>query len=421
MTDEKLNNFTIELPENVKYIISTIEGNNLEAYAVGGCVRDTILGKEPDDWDITTSALPTQVKSFFKRTIDTGIAHGTVTVMLDKTGYEVTTYRIDGDYSDGRHPDTVEFSVRLVDDLMRRDFTINAMAYNDKYGLVDEFDGITDLNNKIIRCVGKPEERFSEDALRMMRAIRFSAQLTFSIENNTLNAIRTLAPTISKISMERIHVELGKTLLSPNPDYVLMYSQTGLFKYILPVLDNELKGKYSKKILTTLRLVPADINLRYAALFSASTSDEAVSTLRTLKMDNKTIDTVSKLVKYSQEDIEETEPAVRTALNNYGRDIMPLLHELMLAKYKASEEITGIKNPSRIHHLLTIKRLSDDILERGDCFTIKDLDISGNDLIEYGLKGQEIGDTLKALLDVVIENPKLNEKGTLIALIEHIK
>ena len=173
MTDEKLNNFTIELPENVKYIISTIEGNNLEAYAVGGCVRDTILGKEPDDWDITTSALPTQVKSFFKRTIDTGIAHGTVTVMLDKTGYEVTTYRIDGDYSDGRHPDTVEFSVRLVDDLMRRDFTINAMAYNDKYGLVDEFDGITDLNNKIIRCVGKPEERFSEDALRMMRAIRF--------------------------------------------------------------------------------------------------------------------------------------------------------------------------------------------------------------------------------------------------------
>lgn len=249
MTDEKLNNFTIELPENVKYIISTIEGNNLEAYAVGGCVRDTILGKEPDDWDITTSALPTQVKSFFKRTIDTGIAHGTVTVMLDKTGYEVTTYRIDGDYSDGRHPDTVEFSVRLVDDLMRRDFTINAMAYNDKYGLVDEFDGITDLNNKIIRCVGKPEERFSEDALRMMRAIRFSAQLTFSIENNTLNAIRTLAPTISKISMERIHVELGKTLLSPNPDYVLMYSQTGLFKYILPVLDNALKGKYSKKYL----------------------------------------------------------------------------------------------------------------------------------------------------------------------------
>lgn len=421
MTDEKLNKFTIELPENVKYIISTIEGNNLEAYAVGGCVRDTILGKEPDDWDITTSALPTQVKSFFKRTIDTGIAHGTVTVMLDKTGYEVTTYRIDGDYSDGRHPDTVEFSVRLVDDLMRRDFTINAMAYNDKYGLVDEFDGITDLNNKIIRCVGKPEERFSEDALRMMRAIRFSAQLTFSIENNTLNAIRTLAPTISKISMERIHVELGKTLLSPNPDYVLMYSQTGLFKYILPVLDNALKGKYSKKILTTLRLVPADINLRYAALFSASTSDEAVSTLRTLKMDNKTIDTVSKLVKYSQEDIEETEPAVRAALNKYGRDLMPLLHELMLAKYKASEEITGIKNLSRIHHLLTIKRLSDDILERGDCFTIKDLDISGNDLIEYGLKGQEIGDTLKALLDVVIENPKLNEKGTLIALIEHIK
>ena len=199
--DVNKNAFKIDLPEDVKFVINQIEKNGHSAYAVGGCVRDTLLNKKPQDWDITTSALPTQVKSFFRRTIDTGIEHGTVTVMIDKTGYEVTTYRIDGEYKDGRHPESVEFSVRLSDDLSRRDFTINAMAYNETDGLVDEFGGITDLNNKIIRCVGVAKDRFSEDALRMMRAIRFSAQLGFDIEDSTMKAIYELAPTINKISM----------------------------------------------------------------------------------------------------------------------------------------------------------------------------------------------------------------------------
>lgn len=414
-------NYHIDMPENVKYIIQTINSHGQKAFAVGGCIRDSILGRNPDDWDITTSAVPTQVKSFFKRTIDTGITHGTVTVMINKTGYEVTTYRIDGEYEDGRHPKSVEFSVRLVDDLCRRDFTINAMAYNDTDGFVDEFNGINDLNNKIIRCVGDPEKRFTEDALRMMRAIRFSAQLGFTIDPSTWNAIKKLAPAISKISMERVHVELGKTLMSVHPDYVSEYSDAGLFAPILPVIDNTLKSRYSQKILATLRHTPDNIYLRYAALFITSTPEEASATLRALKMDNKTIDTVSKLLKLSKLDIDETEPAVRAALNRFGRDFLPLWHELMMAAILASEEITGISNPAKIKHLLTIKRLATDILERGDCFTIKDLDISGNDLIEYGLQGHEIGDTLKALLDIVIENPKLNDKATLIAMIEHIK
>lgn len=414
-------NYHIDMPENVKYIIQTINSHGQKAFAVGGCIRDSILGRNPDDWDITTSAVPTQVKSFFKRTIDTGTAHGTVTVMLNKTGYEVTTYRIDGEYEDGRHPKSVEFSVRLVDDLCRRDFTINAMAYNDTDGFVDEFNGINDLNNKIIRCVGDPEKRFTEDALRMMRAIRFSAQLGFTIDPATWNAIKKLAPAISKISMERVHVELGKTLMSMHPDYVSEYSDAGLFAPILPTIDNALNSRYSQKILATLRHTPDNIYLRYAALFIASTPEEATATLRALKMDNKTIDTVSKLLELSKLDIDETEPAVRAALNRFGRDFLPLWHELMVASIRASEEITGISNPSRIKHLLTLKRLATDILERGDCFTIKDLDISGNDLIEYGLQGHEIGDTLKALLDIVIENPKLNDKATLIAMIEHIK
>lgn len=414
-------NYHIDIPEDVRKIINTIEEHGLQAYAVGGCIRDSILGRTPDDWDITTSALPAQVKSFFKRTIDTGIAHGTVTVMIDKTGYEVTTYRIDGEYEDGRHPKSVEFSVRLVDDLCRRDFTINAMAYNDTDGFVDEFNGLDDLNARIIRCVGDPEQRFTEDALRMMRAIRFSAQLGFTIHSDTWNAVRKLAPTISRISMERVHVELGKTLMSSNPDYVSQYSEAGLFEPILPVIDNALKSRYSRKILATLRQVPDNIYLRYAALFSTSSKEETAHTLRDLKLDNKTIDTVSKLVELSKIDIEETEPAVRTALNRYGRDFLPLWNELMMAGVRASEEITGISNPGKTKHLLTLARLAKDILKRGDCFTIKDLDISGNDLIEYGLSGHEIGETLKALLDVVIENPKLNDKATLIALIEHIK
>ena len=182
--------FKIDLPEDVSFIINTIEKNGHQAYAVGGCVRDTIMGVTPNDWDITTNALPEEVKSYFTKTIDTGIQHGTVTVMLHSTGYEVTTYRIDGDYLDGRHPSSVEFSDRLTDDLCRRDFTINAMAYNERTGLVDEYGGIDDINNKVIRCVGRPEERFTEDALRMMRSIRFSARDIWPAESTAPVIVR---------------------------------------------------------------------------------------------------------------------------------------------------------------------------------------------------------------------------------------
>ena len=414
-------NFKIDMPNDVEFIINTIKSHGHQAYAVGGCVRDSIMGLTPNDWDITTSALPSDIKEYFNKTIDTGIEHGTVTVMLHNVGYEVTTYRIDGEYKDGRHPSSVEFSDRLTDDLCRRDFTINAMAYNNVTGLVDEYGGIDDINNRIIKCVGNPIERFTEDALRMMRAIRFSAQLGFTIDEATWNAIKKLSPSISKISMERVHVELGKTLMSAHPDYVAQYSEAGLFAPILPVIDNALKSRYKRKILATLQHTPDNIYLRYAALFITSTPDEAAKTLRALKLDNKTVDTVSKLVELSKMDIEETEPAVRTALNKYGRDFLPLWHELMMAVIQASEDITGISNPAKVKHLLTLKRLGTDILARGDCFTIKALDISGNDLIEYGLQGHEIGETLKSLLDIVIENPKLNDKATLIAMIEHIK
>ena len=208
----------ISLPEKVSCIIDTFMRAGYEAYAVGGCVRDSILGRKPEDWDITTSATPVEIKGLFSRTIDTGIAHGTVTVMLGKEGFEVTTYRIDGKYEDARHPKEVTFTPNLLEDLKRRDFTINAMAYNDKNGLVDAFDGIGDLNRKVIRCVGDAKKRFTEDALRMMRAVRFAAQLGFRIDPDTKQAILTLAPSLKQISAERIQTELVKLLVSEHPE-----------------------------------------------------------------------------------------------------------------------------------------------------------------------------------------------------------
>ena len=228
---------TINLPEKVKFIIDTITAAGFEAFAVGGCIRDSILGRNPADWDITTSAKPEQVKALFAKTFDTGIQHGTITVLLDKEGFEVTTYRIDGEYEDSRHPKEVVFTSNLIEDLKRRDFTINAMAYNETVGLVDEFGGLEDIDRGVIRCVGDPGERFSEDALRIMRAIRFSAQLGYEIEENTKQAIVELADTLQNISAERIQVELVKLLCSPHPDYLKIMYDTGVTKIVLPEFD----------------------------------------------------------------------------------------------------------------------------------------------------------------------------------------
>ena len=408
----------INLPDDVRRIIKTIEDNGYEAYAVGGCVRDSILGRNPDDWDITTSARPEQIKSFFKKTIDTGIKHGTVTVMMNHTGYEVTTYRIDGEYKDGRHPESVEFSAKLVDDLKRRDFTINAMAYNESNGFVDEFNGIEDLNNHVIRCVGNPIERFSEDALRMMRAIRFSAQLGFDIDSKTYAAIVELAPAIRQVSMERVQVELAKTIMSDNPFYVKQYEQTGLLRENLSYMDEILSGKLVKNAMAMLKYAPKSTVLRYAAIFNMGEPDRVKAELKALKLDNYTVDTVTKLVAYSKDTIEENEPAVREAVHKYGKELLALMFENEEARINTKEEIVGISLSSQRLHLNRIKKMYEDIISRGDCISVKDLDITGNDLMEYGLSGVQIGKTLNELLHIVIENPKLNDKATLIGLLD---
>lgn len=402
----------IELPENVRFIINTLTEHGFEAYAVGGCVRDSILHKEPGDWDITTSARPQQVKELFRRTIDTGIQHGTVTIMLGKEGYEVTTYRIDGEYEDGRHPKAVEFSTNLLEDLKRRDFTINAMAYNDECGLVDEFDGIGDINRRIIKCVGMAKERFMEDALRMMRAVRFSAQLGFEIERYTFDAVMELAPNIEKVSRERIQVEFTKTLLSDNPDYVIKFSDGGILSHILPRINMVLLSDSKNKVLAMLRYSEKNLSARYASLLFPAGNDEMETELRGLKLDNNTIELALKLASCMNTGIPEDETEMRHFMCNYGISFWTIFSHFMESYYKAffsqKEELI-----SRLRHA---DAMYDIISGRGDCVCLKQLAVNGRDLIDCGVKsGSHMGDLLKELLNDVLEEPCHNNREWLLA------
>lgn len=427
----------IKLPKKVKQIITELEAAGYEAYAVGGCIRDSILGREPDDWDITTSASPMQTKAIFKRTIDTGIQHGTVTVMIDHESFEVTTYRIDGEYEDSRHPNEVVFTENLVEDLKRRDFTINAMAYNDKSGLVDVFGGIADLENKIIRCVGNANERFTEDALRMMRAVRFSAQLGFSIDTDTERAIMALAPRLTNISAERIQVELVKLLLSPNPDYIRKAYDLGITAIVLPELDIAFKtlqhnphhmytvGEHLMHCLLNIR---ADRCLRIAALLhdigkpASKTTDEdgidhfhghvaigeemAEEILKRLKFDNDTITRVKIYIRHHDDQIDPSARAVRRSMGKIGEDYFNGVLELKRADCLAQ---SMYMREEKIAVLDQVEAFYREIHDKRQCVSLKSLAISGNDLIALGVpQGRKIGEILSKLLAEVIEEPSRN-------------
>ncbi len=439
------NYMKIILPEKVSYILKIIEAAGFEAYAVGGCVRDSLLGRKPGDWDITTSAKPDQVKELFKRTIDTGIQHGTVTVMLDKEGFEVTTYRIDGEYEDSRHPKQVQFTSNLVEDLKRRDFTINAMAYSEKDGIIDAFDGLQDLRDGIIRCVGDAKERFTEDALRMMRAVRFSAQLGYEIEASTREAIKELVPTLSLISAERIQMELIKLLKSPHPDYLRVAYEVGVTKVFLPEFDKAMETPqnhphhcYSvgEHILHSLLEVPPDKVLRLTMLFhdiakpNTLTIDENGIThfhkhpvqsaemskqiLRRLRMDNATIDQVSKLVLYHDygNNIYPDKRIVRRAINKVGEELFPYL--LLVRKADIMAQST-YKREEKLSSLEAWQNCYEEILRANECVCLKSLAVTGSDLIKAGIApGKEIGDILNLLLEEVLEMPEKNEKEYLL-------
>ena len=432
----------IELPRKVVLIIKNLQRHGYDAYAVGGCVRDSILNRKPEDWDITTSAKPEQVKRIFRRTVDTGIEHGTVTVLIGKDGFEVTTYRVDGLYEDGRHPKEVTFTSRLEEDLKRRDFTINAMAYNDDERLVDAFGGMRDLNYHLIRCVGDPKERFSEDALRILRAVRFSAQLAFPIEPETAEAIKSLAPNLEKISAERIQAELVKLLVSDHPERIQDACELGITKVVLPEWDdmvgvkqNTPHHKYDVAAHTVhaLQNVKNDKVLRLTMLFHdmgkpvMKTTDEngrdhfkghaiaseqiAKTVMKRLKFDNDTIRKVTKLVAYHDYRMEPTGANVRRAMHEIGVELFPYYLAVRLADTKAQ---SSYERRGKLENIIQIRELYRNALRNKECVTLKDLAVTGTELINLGIApGKELGTLLNELLDMVIEDPAWNQKGKL--------
>ena len=432
----------IELPRKVVLIIKNLQRYGYDAYAVGGCVRDSILNRKPEDWDITTSAKPEQVKRIFRRTVDTGIEHGTVTVLIGKDGFEVTTYRVDGLYEDGRHPKEVTFTSRLEEDLKRRDFTINAMAYNDDERLVDAFGGMRDLNYHLIRCVGDPKERFSEDALRILRAVRFSAQLAFPIEPETAEAIKSLAPNLEKISAERIQAELVKLLVSDHPERIQDACELGITKVVLPEWDdmvgvkqNTPHHKYDVAAHTVhaLQNVKNDKVLRLTMLFHdmgkpvMKTTEEngrdhfkghaiaseqiAKTVMKRLKFDNDTIRKVTKLVAYHDYRMEPTGANVRRAMHEIGVELFPYYLAVRLADTKAQ---SSYERRGKLENIIQIRELYRNALRNKECVTLKDLAVTGTDLINLGIApGKKLGTLLNELLDIVIEDPAWNQKGKL--------
>lgn len=422
----------IQLPKDVDYIIKELQKNGYEAYAVGGCVRDVIVGREPEDWDITTSASPLEVKGIFKRTIDTGIIHGTVTVMLDKNGYEVTTYRIDGEYEDNRHPKEVTYTPYLSEDLMRRDFTINAMAYNEDSGLVDIFEGLKDLKGQRIRCVGSAEMRFDEDALRILRAVRFSAQLGFEIDKGTLAAAERKAENLKNISAERIRTELNKLLLSPNPERLLMAYELGITAVILPEFNflmtknlkvqekNEPFGSFSLSCIRGLReqVLPSgkekekeSFILSWTLLLQGLRPEQGREVLKRLKFDNETIDYVYRLLTWSEHEFLLMPWEMRKAVNAMGKDIMDMLFFIKEVRILTEK---GSTNNSKGQELNTARALYHEIIAKNECVELKELRINGKDLIELGFRpGKAMGTVLGELLQSVLKDPELNTKEKL--------
>ncbi len=438
----------IELPGKVSYLINELNKAGYEAYAVGGCVRDVILGREPEDWDVTTPAAPDEVKAVFRsagdHTIDTGIEHGTVTVMLGHEGFEVTTYRVDGKYDDVRHPNEVHFTRELTEDLKRRDFTVNAMAYSDKAGLVDVFGGLEDLKRGVIRCVGSPAERFGEDALRMLRAVRFAAQLGFVLDEDTRKAIPPLAKNLNRISAERIRTELVKLLVSPHPDMMREVYETGMTAVFLPefdrMMETEQHNKYhcysvGEHTLHSLTEVPPDTVLRLTMLFHDVAKPMCIQTdadgsehyhghtelgaemtrqiMRRLKFDNETTVRVCALIAaHDDRPYPPTEVAVRRAIRRVGEKQYPDLFAVKRADILAQSDYL---KKEKLEYVDEYEATYEKVMASEACLSRKDLAVTGSDLIGAGIRpGPEIGMILNAMLDDVVDDPALNGKEILL-------
>ncbi len=443
----------ITIPQHANFIINTLMEHGYEAYIVGGCVRDSLLCKEPKDWDITTSASPKQVKALFSHTIDTGIEHGTVTVMMGREPYEVTTYRIDGTYEGHRRPKEVVFTKCLKEDLLRRDFTINAMAYNEQEGLIDLYGGKEDLEAGVIRCVGEARQRFDEDALRILRALRFAARLDFSIEEQTKQAMVEKKEFLKDISAERIREELTKILVSPHPEFLVMAYELGITKIILPEWDCMMETpqrnphhKYSVGMHTLHSIfgVEPDVVLRYAMLLHDAGKPECKTTdqegidhfnrhplrskeiarqvLRRLKFDNDTVKKVMTLVEWHDwrfsSSKQVNKKGVRRLANQIGTQMCYLLFQVQRADVMAQSDY---QQEEKLEILEKTRLLLDEIVADNECLTLRELAMDGRGLMELGIKpGKEMGRILNLLLERVLEQPELNEHETLVQLVHRI-
>ncbi len=429
-------------PKSVSIILSVLKEHGYEAYVVGGCVRDSVMGVEPKDWDIASNALPSVIKELFPRTADTGLRHGTVTVLLDGEAFEVTTFRIDGEYGDSRHPEQVEFTDLIEEDLRRRDFTINAMAWNEEIGLVDPFGGMRDIADSCIRCAGDPNERFREDALRMLRAVRFAARLGFQIESGTKRGIAENSNLILHISSERIRDELTGILTADHPMEFLLLRGTGLLRRILPeveacfdTLQNNPHHIYNVGE-HSIRAVAAIENnrcLRWAMLLhdigkavtrttdekgvdhfyghAAKSTEMAESILRRLRFDNRSLDRILRLIRYHDREIVPQPTAVARAVNQIGEDIFPELLKVKRADRSAQNPEDLDKGLEAIDQ---IEEVYMELLEQKHCLKLKDLAVNGEDLIRMGFKkGPEIGKVLEALFDRVLADSTLNDREIL--------
>lgn len=430
------------LPKNVNNIIDTLYSNGYEAFVVGGCVRDSILGKNPNDFDVTTNAKPLKVKEIFEevgyKVIDTGLQHGTVTIVIEKENFEVTTYRIEGEYLDNRRPSEVFFTNELKEDLKRRDFTINALAYNNKFGTIDYFSGKEDLQNKIIRAIGEKEKRFEEDGLRMLRAVRFEAQLGFEIEKETLKAIKVNSILLKNISAERIRDEFIKILISSSPSKgIRRLLDLDLLQYIIPELletvNFDQRSRYHDKdvfnhTMMVLDNVENNLEIRLAALLhdiakpKTFTMDKkgghfyfhevegekmAKDILKKLRFDNSSIEKVSLLIRnHMRVPGIKSKAKLKKYIVDIGEDNLNTLFNLMRA-----DRISSHPTYAKYEDIDEVNRACNSILERNEPMRIKDLKINGNDLIEIGVeKGKKVGEILNLLLQDVLENPKLNER-----------
>lgn len=436
--------FFISIPSYVQRALSLLEARGFSGWCVGGCVRDSLLGGEPHDWDLTTNALPEETRSCFPDLpcIEIGMRHGTVGVIIDGHTVEITTLRSDGEYSDARHPDGVRFSASLEEDLARRDFTINAMAYRKQEGLIDPFHGQEDLERRLLRCVGEPEKRFSEDALRILRCLRFSSVLGFEIQEETSRALKKLASRLCNISRERIREEVIKLLCGQNAAQILRAYPQVIFT-ILPQLAAESgcaqECKYHcydvwEHSLHTLESISPSPCLRLAALlhdcgkpacksydeqgtahfYGHAEKSEALAreSLVSLRLPSREVDFICLLIRHHNISLPLSEKTIKKLLNIFGPEDISQFYSLLLAD---SAGKPGWLLEERTELIRRARSLTKEILERKDCFSLKNLEINGKDLLALGyLPGPQLGETLSRLLEEVMAGELENSRDKLL-------